>query len=237
MGKRTDYAALKQGFGLARGLSDEFIQACERINPPIEAIHRLVTPNGRTTMDEIVRRAVADWQAEQPKPAGQDAAEPRNGHPYRNNAQTNSNAPFTAPVVYTIPAMDELQRRFPAYVNPDYKGKQFNPIERCKDVSRENREVAFEYVHMGRGPSTDEVLAEMDRKGLRPALYEELLGFAERYPDEQMKYPIVALGSETYVSGDRDVAYLWSGGSGRNLDLCRSDLDWNARCRFLAVRK
>lgn len=144
---------------------------------------------------------------------------------------------FSAPIVYVQPEFEELKRRFPAYVNPDYKGKRFDPIERCKAVSKENREVAFEYVHMDRDASTDEVLAEMDRKGLRPALYEELLGFAEKYPDEQRKYPIVALGSEANVGGGRNVAYLWLDGDGRRLGLYWVGFDWRGRYRFLAVRK
>lgn len=150
---------------------------------------------------------------------------------------TKGNAPFTALVVYLQPEFEELERRFPAYVNPDYKGKRFDPIERCKVVSKENREVAFEYVHMDRDASTDEVLAEMDRKGLRPALYEELLGFAEKYPDEQRKHPIVALGSETCVRSCRRVACLWDDVDGRGLRLSWVVSDWNTYYWFLAVRE
>ncbi|MFA6447162.1 MAG: hypothetical protein WCW31_02790 [Patescibacteria group bacterium] len=232
MGKRTDYAALRAGFGLARGLSDEFIQACERINPPIEAIHRLVTPNGQKTMDEIVRRAVADWQAEQPKPE----AITNGAHPYRGGTPIRR-VEFVAPVVYTIPAMDELKRRFSGYVNPAYEGIAFEPIKVCEKVSRETCEVEFEYVHLGHDASNDEVLAEIDKRGLRPALPEELLGFAEKYPDEQLKHPIVALGSVTSVDGDRRVAYLWGDGDGRGLRLGWVDFDWSGDYRFLAVRK
>jgi hypothetical protein len=144
---------------------------------------------------------------------------------------------FSAPIVYVQPEFEELKRRFPAFINLDYSGKRFDPIERCKAVSKENREVAFEYVHMDRDASTDEVLAEMDRKGLRPALYEELLGFALKYPDEQLKYPIVALGSGTSVRGLRYGAFLWYGDDGRYLDLRWIDYDWYAYYRFLAVRK
>lgn len=158
------------------------------------------------------------------------------GHPYRGGP-TNGSSPFSAEVVYLQPEFEELTRRFPAYVNPDYKGKRFDPIERCKGVSTENREVAFEYVHMDRDASTDEVLSEMDRGELRPALYEELLGFALKYPDEQRKYPIVALGSETSVFGLRYVACLWGGDHGRSLDLRWIDCDWNDSYRFLAVRE
>ncbi|MEO5927844.1 MAG: hypothetical protein ABIO72_03935 [Patescibacteria group bacterium] len=154
-----------------------------------------------------------------------------------NVAKLADHPKFTALVTYVQPEFEELQRRFPAYVNPDYKGKRFDPIERCKGVSKENREVAFEYVHLDRDASTDEVLAEMDRKGLRPALYEELLSFAEKYPDEQRKYPIVALGSEALVGGDRSVACLWLDGDGRGLRLSWVDDGWGDHCRFLAVRK
>ncbi len=151
----------------------------------------------------------------------------------------NLSQPMTAFVYYVQPEFEELKRRFPNYVNPDYKGKRFDPIERCKNVSRKNREVVFEYVHMDRerDASTDEVLAEMDRKGLRPVLYEELLGFAERYPDEQWKFPIGALGSESLVDGGYDAACLWSDGCGRSLGLCWIDRGWAGNWRFLAVRK
>ena len=144
---------------------------------------------------------------------------------------------FVCEVLYIQPKFEELKRRFPAYVNPDYEaGKRFDPIERCKTVLRESREVVFEYVHMDRDALTDEVLAEMDREGLLPALYEEFLGFAEKYPDEQRKYPIAALGSWALVRGDRYVACSWDDGYGRRLYLHGIDSVWLDRCRFLAVR-
>ena len=158
----------------------------------------------------------------------------KGGHPYRGGPQ-NGNAPFSAPVVYVQPEFEELKRRFPAYVNLDYKGKHFDPIERCKAVSREGRKVAFECVHMDRDASTDEVLAEMDRLGLRPALYEELLGFAKKYPNEQRKYSIVALGSGTDVRGGPGVACLWGDGDGRGLGLRWLGHGWLGHYRFLVV--
>ncbi|KKR48343.1 MAG: hypothetical protein UT86_C0007G0022, partial [Candidatus Magasanikbacteria bacterium GW2011_GWC2_40_17] len=86
--------------------------------------------------------------------------------------------------------------------------------------------------------STDEVLAEMDRHGLRPALYEELLAFGAKYPDEQRQFPIIALGSVWRGFGGRlRVAYLSRGGSERSLSLYWFGGDWNGFCRFLAVRK
>lgn len=144
---------------------------------------------------------------------------------------------FTAQVVYMQLEFEELRRRF-SYVDPDYQDGWFDYIERYKGVSTENREVAFEYVCMNRRAQTEEVIAEMDRRGLRPAFYEELLGFALKYPDEQRMYSVVALGSEKLVKGERRVAYL------RCSDYNRLDLGWSYHSggwkdndQFLAVRK
>ena len=59
----------------------------------------------------------------------------------------------------------------------------------------------------------------------------------EKYPDEQRKYPIVALGSGAHVHGGRRVAYLWDDDDSRNLYLYWIGGDWDDHCRFLAVRK
>lgn len=144
---------------------------------------------------------------------------------------------LTAFITYTQPQFEELKRRFPAYVNPKYNFRWFEPIERCMSVSKESREIVFEYFRVDGTTSTDVVLAEMDRRGLRPALYEELLGFAEKYPDELRKFPIVALGSETFLLGQSCAASLGSYGSGPNLHLPCFDDDWRHDYRFLAVRK
>lgn len=153
-----------------------------------------------------------------------------------------SKTTFVAPDLYVQPSYEELTRRFQG-VAPDYRSYRFYPIERCKDVSRENREVTFELVHLDRGATKDEVLAEMDRRGLRPALYEELLRFAEKYPYEQMKYLIVALGSETEYRMSSllgrplcNRADLYRVGTRRFLSMnCNTTFDRSTR--FLAVRE
>lgn len=232
MGKPST-SDIERGVGFLGGFLSTLMGIVRDNSVPFEAIHRLGKAGGRETVKKIVNLAYADWQAEQLKPVDPSTS---SAHPYRGGPQ-NGNAPFSAQVVYVQPEFEELKRRFPAYVNPDYKGKRFDPIERCKAVSKENREVALEYVYLVRNASTDEVLAVMDCLGLRPALYEELLGFAEKYPDEQRKYPIVALGSEAGVSGHRLVAYLWHGDDGRGLGLHWVGDVWDGRYRFLAVRK
>ncbi|MBP9747641.1 hypothetical protein KBD13_01760 [Patescibacteria group bacterium] len=72
---------LKKGFGLVRGLQDEFVQACLRTEVPLEALQRLVSPKGRETWDAIARLITDHWHAELPKLAHHDA--PTGGHPFR----------------------------------------------------------------------------------------------------------------------------------------------------------
>lgn len=99
-------------------------------------------------------------------------------------------------------------------------------------------EVDLELVHFGRVMSSDEVLKELYQKGLRPAKLEELLAFGAKYPDEQRKYPVVALGSVWRLwNGDRRIPSLGGNAGSRGLDLIRLDGVWDVFCRFAAVRK
>lgn len=85
----------------------------------------------------------------------------------------------------------------------------------------------------------DTVLKELDYQGLRPATIAELLSFGAKYPDEQRKYPIVALGSVGLdPDGGSVVAVLckvYAGG--RELKLYYVDGGWFVNYRYLAVRK
>lgn len=97
--------------------------------------------------------------------------------------------------------------------------------------------VGLELVHLDRIVSTSEVLCALEERGLRPATLVELLAFGEKYPEEQRKYPIVALGSAWQSPRGRHVPYLHRGDAKRDLDLAWNDRDWGGVFRFLAVRK
>ncbi len=144
---------------------------------------------------------------------------------------------FTVLVEYIQPKFEDLNKSAFDWAHPDYARAKFESIDRCKDVSREKREVTFKYMTIDRAMSTDAVLAEMDRQGVRPALYEELLAFAKTNPDEQRKHPIVALGSVALVDGYPFVAYLCQVDFGRDLYLYWTDGVWRDRFRFLVARK
>jgi hypothetical protein len=70
-----------------------------------------------------------------------------------------------------------------------------------------------------------------------PAKIEHLLAFAALYPEEQRKYPIIALGSVASADGPRQVPYLYSDEARRHLHLSWWALDWPDDARFLAVRR
>jgi len=86
--------------------------------------------------------------------------------------------------------------------------------------------------------SSKRIVADLAKRGLRAATVHELVAFGERYPNEQRKGSIVALGSVWRDwNRDRCVAHLYGNEFGRRLELSYCDGDWRARYRFLAFRK
>ncbi len=91
-----------------------------------------------------------------------------------------------------------------------------------------------------KGMTTDEVLAEFDKLGLRPATLPELLALGAAHPELQREFLIMALGSIWQgADGSNNVSILGGGGNKRNLGLTwfkRDDI-WESRLHFAAVRK
>jgi len=95
-----------------------------------------------------------------------------------------------------------------------------------------------ELVHFKSNIFSEKVLEELDKMGLRPGTHKELLAFGATYPNMQNKFPVVALGSSCHVyGGDRYVACLGRGDSGRYLDLGWWGGAWGDGFRFLAFAK
>lgn len=69
-----------------------------------------------------------------------------------------------------------------------------------------------------------------------PAKTEHLLAYGEVFPEEQRRFPIVALGSGG-VHDNRDVPYIYGNESKRYLNLICWNVVWDRIYRFLAVRK
>lgn len=164
-----------------------------------------------------------------------DRPSEQTGSPYRGSPPGDAPS-FRAEVIYTHPSYADLEKAFD-WVYDGYKGIEFKPIDVCKDVSTESREIEFELVHLNEDVSTDKALAELDKQGLRPALYQELLAFAAKYPELQKQFPIVALGSVCRRSGHLYSPYVDWRGVERDLYFRWIGHGWHDDCRFLAVRK
>jgi len=116
--------------------------------------------------------------------------------------------------------------------NDDIKPKHF-PV---KGEGKVNVEITF--VHHNRVMSTDDVLKDLDTRGLRPIKIEELLALGAAKPELQQEFPIIALGS-VWQSGDvnRYCPGLDGLGSTRYIYLDWINYNWSSPCRFGAVRK
>lgn len=118
------------------------------------------------------------------------------------------------------------------YANLNITSKRFP----AKDSGK--KELVPAILHYAKPMSSEDVIREMDKRGLRPATIHELCVYGEKYPDEQRKYPIVALGSVWRVFGGLPCGvYLDSYGSERLLDLSVWGDGWHGDHRFLAFRK
>lgn len=119
------------------------------------------------------------------------------------------------------------------WVGDDIKAKYF-PL----DDSQFGRHDLI-LVHLNRDANSGVVLRHLDEQGLVPAKIGHLLGFGVKYPDVQLQFPVIALGS-SWSSGSvgQLVPYLGSGyGGSRWLHFSFMKLIWRDDSRFLALRK
>lgn len=91
--------------------------------------------------------------------------------------------------------------------------------------------------HFDHSIYSEEAKLLIEEAGWKVAKIEHVLAYGAAYPDEQKKYPILALGSVGEVLGSRYVLVLGWDGSERGLRLSYCVGAWNDHCRFLAVRK
>lgn len=93
-------------------------------------------------------------------------------------------------------------------------------------------------LHFNKIMTSDEVMAEMDKQGFRPAKIEDLLVLGKTEPELQRQFLIVALGSVWRdLHNGRHVSYLHWSGLGRYLNCHWFEDGWSASNRFVALRK
>ncbi|PIT88744.1 MAG: hypothetical protein COU29_00650 [Candidatus Magasanikbacteria bacterium CG10_big_fil_rev_8_21_14_0_10_36_32] len=98
-------------------------------------------------------------------------------------------------------------------------------------------EVTLHVITMNRVVTTNAILAEIDKRGLRPATLSELLAFGVKYPSAQRHFSVVAFGSIWSISGFRVVTFLSGDDDIRALNMDYFGGDWDEATRFLAVVK
>lgn len=122
-----------------------------------------------------------------------------------------------------------------AWVNTNITARNFPPAQKSG-----SKGVATLLVQYDRPMFSHVAVADLTRRGMRPANMAELLAFGARYPDCHLVGRIVALDAVwVHPQGHRLVANLFSvdSGEGRCLRLDSFDQSWDITCRFLAVRR
>lgn len=157
----------------------------------------------------------------------------------KNNAVVSQKATNADEIKLTVDYTKIVEQSIAAgkydWKNSDITAKNF-PIS--LEMIGKKVEVSAKLFHFNRGISSDDAISEMDKDGYRPATSMELLALGYQYPELQRQFPIVALGSVWHDADlSRCMSCLLVGGSGRGLDLGWFGSGWDARYRFLGVRK
>lgn len=154
---------------------------------------------------------------------------------YFENIPVHSDIRLSVPVVYEQPSCDELKSRF-GLVDENFEGRRFEAVDSCKDAKRGNQELAFELIFFRYITPNCFAVSAMEREGLRPALYEELLSFSLANP-YRFGYSIFAIGSEAVVRRYPHVACFFDAEDGnRALGMRWNGREWLRMHAHLAVR-
>lgn len=146
-------------------------------------------------------------------------------------AETRLTDSFTVTVDHDLSLARMIKAGAYDWVNDDITEKRF-PVKGEGSVER-----TLTLHHYARTMDSDAVVKDLDFIGKEAVPIEDLLAFGAQFPDEQRKYPIIALGSSARVHGGRRVPYLDGGGTKRYLYLHWCDSGWLEDCRFLARNK
>ncbi len=116
------------------------------------------------------------------------------------------------------------------WVDSDITAEHF-PVKGVGLVQLDGQLICFD-----KSMSSEQILAELDKMGLRSGNVEELLAFGTKYPDRQ--FPVIEPASSWQDSdGYRLVVYLDSHARERDLSLDWFESGWDDYYRFLAFRK
>jgi hypothetical protein len=119
------------------------------------------------------------------------------------------------------------------WISPDVTDEHF-PLKQKGTV-----QVSVLPVVLGCGHYVDntDALVQLATRGLRPATIDHLLTFGATFPDEQRKYPIVALGSVSRIHDHSCIPFLAAAGTSRFIGVLAWDDEWSNAMRFLALKE
>ncbi len=137
---------------------------------------------------------------------------------------------------FTVPLYLTLAERITAgkydWTNPDIISERFphNPTT--------VGDWEFDLISPNNSISSEKAKKEVEVDGWAAAEWEHVLTYGAAFPDEQKKFPIIALGSVCEVGGRRYVLGLWYDGNGkRGVRFCSVVEGFDPFYRFLRVRK
>ncbi len=147
-------------------------------------------------------------------------------------AAHNPREVFPLSVDYALPLVDAIGAG-------DYQGVHASITKENFPPTRHGQaQVEIILVRYDQRIESENVLAELDREGLRAAELPEILAFGAEYPEVQRKFSVVGLGSVwTDRKGYRNVPCLYEASEGRYLDLHWWNDGWYSYSRFAAIRK
>ena len=137
--------------------------------------------------------------------------------------------PLKLTVDYDLPLDVAIAAGHYDWTNDNITSENFPSVKTGKDEG-----LMPVLVHFGRDMSTKAVKTDLAKRKLRQANPRELLAYGAANPEDQRKFPIVALGQSTEIGGGAGVAFLGEVDSRRYLYLGHLDGVWRGFCRFLA---
>ncbi len=134
-------------------------------------------------------------------------------------------------IIYDLSVEELIEAGKYEWKDPDINSRKFPSNHRTEEAT-----IKIELWHFSKAISSKNAIKAIAEKGRRPANLKELLSLGAKFPDEQKKSPIVALGSVVRDFGDRQrVACLRRDGNARTLTLNSIGGEWYDFCRFAAV--
>lgn len=137
---------------------------------------------------------------------------------------------FPVSVDYDESVEDVLRRGNFSFAHKNITSENF-PTERTGKA-----QIVVALIHLGRPISYKETV-ELDRMSSRSVELRELLAFIEKYWDDLVGFPVIALGSALiHQSGRHLIPYICRIGSELNLNLLCAEHGFDKFSRFAVVR-